>query len=102
MTTRPPVPSQAKPPARAERKARLETAIEQQRVDILVATNRWHEASRPIDDAWRVVARFKVPLYVLGGALLLKSARRPGALLRMTKRLGTGALLLRRIRRLLR
>lgn len=101
MTTRPPVPHQAKPPGRAERKARLEAAIEQQRVDILVTANRWREASRPLDDAWRVVARFKAPLYVLGGVLLLRATRHPAPLLRLTKRLGAGALLLRRVRRLL-
>lgn len=90
------------PPSRAERKAQLEATIEQQRIDILVAASRWREASRPLDDGWRALMRFKTPLYALGGALLLRSARRPGSLLRLAKRAGAGLLLFRRARRLLR
>lgn len=89
-------------PSRSERKAQLEARIEQQRIDILVEASRYREASRPIDEGWQALMRFKAPLYALGGVLLLKSARHPNSLLRVAKRLAAGALLLRRARRLLR
>jgi hypothetical protein len=89
-------------PTRAERKAWLEARVEQQRIDILVEASRCREASRPIDEGWQTLMRFKAPLYALGGLLLLKSARHPNSLLRVAKRLAAGALLLRRARRLLR
>ena len=97
----------AAPPARradvvADRKAHLEAAIEQQRIDILVAANRWREASRPIDDGWQALMRFKAPLYAAGGVLLLQGARHPRSLLRVARRLAAGVLLFRRVRRLLR
>lgn len=94
-------PSRAAP-SRTERKAQLEARIEQQRIDILVEASRYREASRPIDEGWQALMRFKAPLYALGGVLLLKSARHPTSLLRVAKRLAAGALLLRRARRLLR
>ncbi|MFY0991979.1 YqjK-like family protein [Halomonas sp. C05BenzN] len=87
---------------REERKAQLEAIIEQQRVDILVEASRWREASRPIDAGWHALMRFKAPLYAVGGVLLFKGARHPRSLLRMARRLATGALLFRRARRLLR
>jgi hypothetical protein len=89
-------------PSRSEHKEQLEARIEQQRIDILVEASRYREASRPIDEGWQALMRFKAPLYALGGVLLLKSARHPNSLLRVTKRLAAGALLLRRARRLLR
>lgn len=89
-------------PSRTERKAELEARIEQQRIDILVEASRYREASRPLDEGWQMLMRFKAPLYALGGALLLKSARHPNSLLRVAKRLTAGALLLRRARRMLR
>ncbi|MDI5987058.1 YqjK-like family protein [Halomonas sp. M4R5S39] len=87
---------------RVERKAHLEATIEQQRIDILVEASRWREASRPIDDGWRALMRFKVPLYTVGGMLLLKGSRHPHSVLRVARRLAAGALLFRRVRRLLR
>ncbi len=89
-------------PSRAARKADLEARIEQQRIDILVEASRYREASRPIDEGWQMLMRFKAPLYALGGALLLKSARHPHSLLRVAKRLTAGVVLLRRARRMLR
>jgi hypothetical protein len=80
----------------------LEAEIEQQRIDIFVAASRWRRASRPIDDGWRILRRFKVPLYALGGALLASSARHPGSLVRIARRLAAGGLLIYRARRLLR
>lgn len=104
MTAELPVAARRSAPAtsRAERKAQLHARIEQQRIDLLVEASRYREASRPIDEGWQTVMRFKAPLYALGGVLLMKSARHPSSLLRVAKRLAAGALLLRRARRLLR
>ncbi|MBS9405266.1 YqjK-like family protein [Halomonas sp. TRM85114] len=88
--------------SRAERKARLEASIEQQRIDILVEASRWREASRPIDDAWRGLMRFKTPLYAIGGFLLLRGSRKPGSLARLTHRVEGGIILFNRARHLLR
>ncbi|MFP4137895.1 MAG: YqjK-like family protein [Halomonas sp.] len=89
-------------PSRAERKAALESRIEQQRVDILVAAGRWRSATQPLDDGWHALMRFKAPLVALGGLVALRLARRPGGLLRLGRRATAGALVLNRIRRLLR
>jgi hypothetical protein len=88
-------------PSRAERKARLLTAIEQQRIDILVEASRWREASQPIDDGWHSLMRFKAIFLGVGGVLLIQSARHPSSLIRVAKRLAAGTLMLRRARRLL-
>lgn len=102
MTTRLPARQEAAPPPRAERKAQLNARIEQQRIDILVEASRYREASRPIDEGWQTLMRFKAPLVALGGVLLLKGARRPNSLLRVARRLTAGALLLHKARQLLR
>ena len=91
MSAELPARRQAPAPTRAEQKARLEASIEQQRIDILVEASRYREASRPIDEGWQTLMRFKAPLYALGGVLLLKSARHPSSLLRVSKRLAAGA-----------
>lgn len=85
----------------ARRKAQLEAAIEQERVDVLVEASRWREASRPIDDGWHLLMRFKIPLYLAGGALLVKGARHPSALIRLGRRLAAGRMLVGRALRLL-
>jgi len=87
---------------RAATKAELEARIEQQRVDILVAGSRWRSATRPIDDGWRTLMRFKAPLYAAGGLLLFRLGRHPGRLLRLGRRATAGALVVNRVRRLLR
>ena len=97
-----PARRESPPPSRAAHKAELEARIEQQRIDILVEASRYREASRPLDEGWQMLMRFKAPLYALGGALLLKSARHPNSLLRVAKRLTAGVVLLRRARRMLR
>ncbi|WP_300271738.1 YqjK-like family protein [Halomonas sp.] len=89
-------------PSRAEQKAALESRIEQQRVDILVAAGRFRTATQPIDDGWHTLMRFKTPLVALGGLIALRLARRPGRLLRLGRRAAAGALVLNRARRLLR
>jgi hypothetical protein len=85
----------------SQRKAQLEATIEQERVDILVEASRWREASRPIDDGWHLIMRFRIPLYIAGGALLLKGARHPSALIRLARRLATGRVLVSQALRLL-
>ncbi|MFO8045321.1 MAG: YqjK family protein [Halomonas sp.] len=99
--SRPPLRREALVPSGIERKAQLEARIEQQRIDILVEASRYREASRPIDEGWQTLMRFKVPLLALGSVLLLKGARHPNALLRVAKRLAAGGLMLRRARRML-
>ncbi|MCE0733247.1 YqjK-like family protein [Halomonas sp. G15] len=89
-------------PSRTVTKAELEAQIEQQRVDILVAASLWRSATRPIDDGWRNLMRFKAPLYAAGGLLLFRIGRHPGRLLRLGRRATAGALVVNRVRRLLR
>lgn len=89
-------------PTRAQRKAELITALEQQRIDLLVEAERWHHASSTLDAGWLRLARYRSVLYLAGGTLLLSSARRPKSLLRVAKRVAAGGLLLSRARRLLR
>lgn len=86
---------------RKQRRVELEAQIEQQRVDIFVAANRWRRASGSIDEGWRILMRFRVPLYAVGGALLVSSARHPRSLVRIARRLAAGGLLINRARRLL-
>ncbi|MDR5904884.1 YqjK family protein [Franzmannia qiaohouensis] len=84
---------------RRQRKAALETQIEQQRIDIMVESSRWLGATQQIDRTFR---RIKLPTYTLGGLALLASARHPHALVRFAQRGVAGVLLLRRAQRLLR
>lgn len=90
---------------RAERRARkveLEHAIEQQRIDLLVAASRWQSASRSLDQGWHALMRYRVPLLLVGGTVIYRTVRRPGGILRLAGRLTTGALLVKKARRLLR
>ncbi|GHE19954.1 YqjK family protein [Halomonas urumqiensis] len=89
-------------PSRAQRKRMLEERIEQQRVDILVEASHWHDASRPIEDGWKTLMRFKGPLYAIGGFVLLRKARGAGSLMQIARRLTSGVLLFRNVHRLLR
>jgi hypothetical protein len=93
--------SQAKGAPLAERKAALIATIEQQRIDILVEAERWHHASATLDSGWDHLKRYRGLLYLAGGTLLVGSARHPGSLARIAKRLLTGGLMLYRARRLL-
>ncbi|WP_280547635.1 MULTISPECIES: YqjK family protein [unclassified Halomonas] len=86
---------------RRARKAELEHAIEQQRIDLLVAASRWQSASRSIDRGWHTLVRFRAPLLAVGAMLLYRGVRRPGGVVRLAGRLTTGALLVKRARRLL-
>ncbi|MFD2190447.1 YqjK family protein [Pistricoccus aurantiacus] len=83
------------------RKAKLESLIEQQRIDLLVDSQRFREATSGIDHAWHTLMRWKVPLYGLGGLLVVRSARKPHSLRRWGQRAMAGAFLFQRIRKLL-
>ena len=87
---------------RRARKAALEHAIEQQRIDLLVAARRWQTAGEVIDNGWQAVVRFKTPLLMVGGVLLYRGLRRPGGAIRLARRLTTGALVAKKARDLLR
>ncbi|WP_181869978.1 YqjK family protein [Halomonas sp. DQ26W] len=91
---------QAQPLSKAERKAVLLATIEQQRIDILVESSRWREASRPFDVGWRSLMRLRGVMLAAGGVLMLKGARHPSSLVRAGKRIAAGVLLLNRARRL--
>ncbi|MCL7940719.1 YqjK-like family protein [Halomonas sp. ATCH28] len=87
---------------RRARKAELEHTIEQQRIDLLVAASRWQSASRSIDRGWQTLLRYRVPLLLVGGVVMYRTVRRPGGVVRLAGRLTTGALLVKKARRLLR
>ncbi|QOR38339.1 hypothetical protein HNO52_07335 [Billgrantia diversa] len=88
-------------PSRAQRKAELVATIEQQRIDILVAADRWQHASASLDAGWQRLKRYRGVIYLAGGALLVGGARKPSSLIRVVKRLAAGGLLLNRALRLL-
>ncbi len=94
----PPPPAK---PTRAQRKAELVAAIEQQRIDILVEAERWQHASASLDAGWQYVKRYRGLMYLAGGAMLVGGARRPSSLIRFLRRLAAGGLLLNRARKLL-
>ncbi|MGQ4877494.1 YqjK-like family protein [Billgrantia sp. LNSP4103-1] len=101
MTRRTADPTPSARPTRAERKAELLAAIEQQRIDILVEAERWQHACASLGAGWQQLRRYRGPAILLGGAMLVVSARHPASLIRVAKRLTTGGLLLNRARRLL-
>lgn len=86
---------------RAAHKAALESRIEQQRIDLLVAAERWRSAGQGVDARWRELMRWRAALYGVGGLLVWRGAKRPRSLLRIVRRATAGALLLRRARHLL-
>ena len=92
-----PEPDRAK--VRKAEKAALEACIERQRVDLIVESSRWREATRGIDHAWHAIARWKGPLYAVGGIVLIATVRKPGALSRWARHGMAGAFLAQRIGR---
>ncbi|MBW5798650.1 YqjK-like family protein [Halomonas elongata] len=88
-------------PTRRERKTSLEATIEQQRVDILLAAERWQDASAPLEHGWRLIRRYRTPALTLGGFMLWPLLRRPGKALKFGRHLVFGALALKRARKLL-
>lgn len=89
-------------PSRAQRKAELVATIEQQRIDILVAAERWQRTSISLDAGWQHLKRYRALAYLAGGVLLVGGARHPDSLMRIVKRAAAGGLLLNRARQLLR
>lgn len=88
--------------SRSDEKTALEERIEQQRVDILVEAGRWQTATQPLDGGWHRLMRFKTPLYALGGLLALGLGKHHSRLLRYGRRATASALVINRMRRLLR
>lgn len=88
-------------PDRRERKAALEATIEQQRVDILLAAERWHDAASPLEAGWQLARRYRTPALTVGGLLLWPLLRRPGKALKLGRHLVLGALTLKRLQKLL-
>lgn len=84
-----------KPPSRAERKARLLSELEQQRVDILVDSDQLLRAASPLDSNWQ---RFKIPAYVVGGIVALRLARHPRGVLAGGRKVLAGYMLLRKLK----
>lgn len=101
MTRRVSDPPRLHRPTRAQRKAELVAAIEQQRIDLLVEAERWQYASISLDAGWQHIKRYRGLAYLAGGTMLVGAARRPDSLLRIFKRLAAGGLLLNRARKLL-
>ncbi|WP_158294511.1 YqjK family protein [Halomonas urmiana] len=87
---------------RLARRAELEHAIEQQRIDLLVAAHRWRTAERALDQGWQLLVRFKTPLLMAGGLLAYRGLRHPGGAARLARRLTAGALFAKKARDLLR
>ncbi|MFG6175803.1 YqjK family protein [Halomonas sp. THAF12] len=71
---------------RRARKAALEAAIEQQRLDLLVEARRWQSAARSLEVGWQAMQRYRLP--AIGGSALLLwwSLRHPAAAKRIAKR----------------
>ncbi|WP_148254334.1 YqjK family protein [Aidingimonas lacisalsi] len=86
---------------RRQRKAALETRIEQQRIDMLVDAHRWHDASRSIDDVWHEAMRWKAPIYAISGLVLWRGVKNRNTLLRYGRRGFTVWMLMKRMRKLL-
>jgi hypothetical protein len=84
----------------AERKAQLETRIEQQRIDVLVNAEHWRQATHGIDALYHAVMRWKAPLYGAAGLIAWRSLRRPKGVRRLAGRALGLALTARRLRRL--
>ena len=87
---------------RLARRAELEHAIEQQRIDLLVAAHRWRTAESTLDQGWRFLSRHKTPLLVACGLLAYRGLRHPGGAARLARRLTTGLLFAKKARDLLR
>jgi hypothetical protein len=88
-------------PSRSEHKEQLEARIEQQRIDILVESERWRHASASLEAGWRHAGRYRGLLFLAGGVLLVGGVRHPASVIRLARHLATGALLLNRSRRML-
>lgn len=87
--------AKTKPSSRAERKARLLSELEQQRVDILVDSDQLLCAASPLDSNWQ---RFKMPAYLIGGIAVLRLARHPRGTLAGGRKVLAGYMLYRKLK----
>ncbi|RAH37502.1 YqjK family protein [Halomonas sp. SL1] len=85
---------------RRARKAALEAAIEQQRLDLLVESEHWHQAARPLEAGWQSLQRYRLPAVGGGALLLFWSLRHPAAAKRLARRSLFVAVTARRLKRL--
>lgn len=95
--------------SRAQRKAELIAAIERQRIDLLVEAERWKQSTLGLNAGWQqlegrlkpFIKHYRGAAYLAGGALLIAGLRYPSTLIRLTRQVAAGALLLHRARHLL-
>ncbi|MCE8001385.1 MULTISPECIES: YqjK family protein [Halomonadaceae] len=94
--------------SRAQRKAELIAAIERQRIDLLVEAERWKHGTLGLNAGWQqleslkpFIKHYRGAAYLAGGALLVAGLRHPRMLVRLTRQIAAGALLLHRARHLL-
>lgn len=88
--------------SRRERKQALLQTLEQQRIDIMVDSLRLERAAKPVDATWQQMIRFKKPLYLLGGLVAWKLARKPGRMMQLGKKAIGGYAVAKKIRQLTR
>ncbi|WP_434984999.1 YqjK family protein [Vreelandella zhaodongensis] len=89
-------PTNGNPPlSRAERKAALLAELEQQRIDILVASNQLIDTSAPLDNNWQ---RLKLPVYMIGGVVAFRVLRHPGSVMTLGRKALAGYMLLRKFK----
>ncbi|XKH59302.1 YqjK-like family protein [Halomonas sediminis] len=83
---------------RQERKEALLTLLEQQRIDLLVESERFLRAGQSFDNGLK---RLKTPLYMAGGLVAWHSLRHPYRMLHNAKRLLAGYVVVRKFRQYL-
>ncbi|WP_027967273.1 YqjK family protein [Halomonas halocynthiae] len=88
--------------SKAELKAELEAHIDQQRLALMYHSARLRQSAAPIDQGLQRAWQWRIPLIATAGIALLPVLRRPGSVIRLSKKLALGALTLNRARRLLR
>ena len=71
---------------RRERKARLLSQIQQQRLDLCAARDEWLAATARYDRGWQTLVSFRRYIVLAGGVLAAWSVRRPGKIMRLAKR----------------
>ncbi|WP_346797550.1 YqjK family protein [Halomonas sp. Bachu 37] len=93
-------PFRQKRQTRQARKEALIARLEQQRIDVLVESERFTSSGQSMDAAWHRLQRFKMPLMAVGGVVFWRAFRRPGKLVVLANRALAGYMLLRKVRRL--
>lgn len=82
---------------RAERKAALLATLEQQRVDILVNSDRLLRSTTPLEQHWKSA---KLPVYAAGGFMAYRLIRHPSGALAAGRKALAGYVLLLKLKRL--